>query len=662
MIAVLKDKDGYLQISRIKNGNNVLEAHHKVKPESLEIRNTNGYDHAGRHVDTKIRVTTDGTQWPEEDLCNKRHTVKEQLKYMKLSGSLQQIDYVYKKNRYLHSINGNWDAQDLFFMELGYDNHVASQIPSGNQVKRYNGDISEIEWRYRNTGGSSTPFQNYNYKYNYLDMLTAADYYESGKNGHYTTSYTYKDDRGNFDKLTRRHANVLIDDLVYVKKTGSNLLEEIDDESGSSLGYKESTGYLHDGNGFITFDPEIGATITRDHLNHITTIALPNAINVSSSRDANGQLHRRIIDSAGVLTTIDRIGACEFRNGALSVIHHDNGYITMNRAAPEELYLTGTVSHTKTEQGVSITSERVLNAGANETNEAQEEIVMKPLFEVKTGAVYTAEIKEFPVQGLTYHYVIKDHLGSPRVVFQDVNNNNSIDFATDLGEVKNYYPFGLEWEEPTQETAKYSNAYNNKERTPHTKYLDFGARNYIKSANVFDGPDMISSSFPHLTTINYAANRVPNGIDLHGLQFVPARDLQGNVDPEGTKATLHGSAKAHLENSDLNDAVILGTTITRGHNAIDISGNPVGIGDQIAAGLGAIIPIVSGSAVKNFFKGIFGKSNAAEKIAKEASESHDEVEVFRVFGGKAKAEGFSFTTVDPNKVDNFRDCCRFAGC
>ena len=525
----------------LDDADNVLEAHHKVKPESLEIRNTNGYDHAGRHVDTKIRVTTDGTQWPEEDLCNKRHTVKEQLKYVKLSGSLQQIDYVYRKNGYLHSINGSWDAQDLFFMELGYDNHVASQIPSGNQVKRYNGDISEIEWRYRNTGGSSTPFQNYNYKYNYLDMLTAADYYESGKNGHYTTSYTYKDDRGNFDKLTRRHANVLIDDLVYVKKTGSNLLEEIDDESGSPLGYKESTGYLHDGNGFITFDPEIGATITRDHLNHITSIALPNAIHISSSRDANGQLHRRIIDSAGVLTTIDRIGACEFRNGALSVIHHDNGYITMNRAAPEELYLTGTVSHTKTEQGVSITTERVLNAGANETNEAQEEIVMKPQFEVKAGAVYTAEIKEFPIQGLNYHYVIKDHLGSPRVVFQDVNNNNSIDFATDLEDVKNYYPFGLEWQKPTHEEAKYRNAYNNKERISHTKYLDFGARNYIKSANVFDGPDPINSDFPHITSIAYAENRPVNSIDLWGLQAweinqsrrrgevkVPSRQAEGD--------------------------------------------------------------------------------------------------------------------------------------
>ena len=150
-------------------------------------------------------------------------------------------------------------------------------------------------------------------------------------------------------------------------------------------------------------------------------------------------------------------------------------------------------------------------------SETQKEIVTKHPFEVKTGAQYVADIKAYPVQGLNYHYVLKDHLGSPRVVFQDVNNNNSIDFASDLEDVKNYYPFGLEWEAPTHQEAKYRNAYNNKERISHTKYLDFGARNYIKSANVFDGPDPISSSFPELTTINYAGNRVPNGVDLHGL-------------------------------------------------------------------------------------------------------------------------------------------------
>jgi RHS repeat-associated protein len=158
-------------------------------------------------------------------------------------------------------------------------------------------------------------------------------------------------------------------------------------------------------------------------------------------------------------------------------------------------------------------TDRTLNAPANETNEAEAQIVMNPIFEVKTGAQYLADIKEFPVQPLAYHYVIKDHLGSPRVVFQDVNGNNSIDFATDLEDVKNYYPFGLEWETATQEVRKYRNAYNDKERISFTKYLDFGARNYLKTANVFDGPDPLAD---HPNLVQYSPYVYPvNNPVLH---------------------------------------------------------------------------------------------------------------------------------------------------
>jgi hypothetical protein len=56
--------------------------------------------------------------------------------------------------------------------------------------------------------------------------------------------------------------------------------------------------------------------------------------------------------------------------------------------------------------------------------------------------------------------------------------------------------------------------------------------------------------------------------------------------------------------TDVNDATVIGTTITRGSDAVNIDGTPaggIGIGFAIA---GAIIPVVSGSAVKGFFKSI----------------------------------------------------------
>ena len=165
-------------------------------------------------------------------------------------------------------------------------------------------------------------------------------------------------------------------------------------------------------------------------------------VTIRSSRDASGVMHRRELDSAGIRTVIDKIGMFEFRNGALSVIHHDNGYITLDRPVPEELFLTGTVSHVKTEKAVKITTERVLNSPANEENKAQECIEMIAGFEVKNGAQYLADIEEFAVQGLNYIFVIRDHLGSPRVLFEDANNDGGIDFANEVMEFKLIIPLG----------------------------------------------------------------------------------------------------------------------------------------------------------------------------------------------------------------------------
>ena len=42
-----------------------------------------------------------------------------------------------------------------------------------------------------------------------------------------------------------------------------------------------------------------------------------------------------------------------------------------------------------------------------------------------------------------YHYIYKDHLGNNRLVYADLNNNGTIEPATEIIEENNYYPFGL---------------------------------------------------------------------------------------------------------------------------------------------------------------------------------------------------------------------------
>ena len=83
---------------------------------------------------------------------------------------------------------------------------------------------------------------------------------------------------------------------------------------------------------------------------------------------------------------------------------------------------------------------------------------------------------------------------------------------------------------------------------------------------------------------------------------------------------------------------------------IDVAGAGVSLlrGDYTGASLSAVsaFPIIGSAA--NVAKVARGVENAAEA-------AQGEVTVYRVFGGDARAQGFSWTTTDPRTVSNFRD-------
>ena len=157
---------------------------------------------------------------------------------------------------------------------------------------------------------------------------------------------------------------------------------------------------------------------------------------------------------------------------------------------------------------------------ADETNQGGYSITLMEDFEVTEGAEYTAEIMQPSLAGVSYHYSIKDHLGTPRLIFSDQDNSNSVG-TSEIEEIKNFYPFGLEFES-TDQFKNYRKAYNDKEAISYTQYLNFEARDYFKSINVFGGPDPISDQFPHVSSMNYAENSPVANVDLHGLQATSA--------------------------------------------------------------------------------------------------------------------------------------------
>ncbi len=81
----------------------------------------------------------------------------------------------------------------------------------------------------------------------------------------------------------------------------------------------------------------------------------------------------------------------------------------------------------------------------------------------------------------------------------------------------------MSWENNTNTSPLQRHLYNGKELD-----TDFGLNVYFYGARLHDPAlgrfttlDPISDRFPWVSTYNYAENRPVNGIDLHGLQYVP---------------------------------------------------------------------------------------------------------------------------------------------
>ena len=130
----------------------------------------------------------------------------------------------------------------------------------------------------------------------------------------------------------------------------------------------------------------------------------------------------------------------------------------------------------------------------------------------------------------SYQYKLTDHLGNTVVFFADHNDDGILntDPASQGYEVLQrnlYYPFGAPLEfsvEPIGTHPSMDYLYNGKELDNDLglNWYAYGARFYDASIGRFTSVDPIAAEFAHVSVFNYAENRVPNGIDLWGLQYV----------------------------------------------------------------------------------------------------------------------------------------------
>ena len=140
-----------------------------------------------------------------------------------------------------------------------------------------------------------------------------------------------------------------------------------------------------------------------------------------------------------------------------------------------------------------------------------------------------------------YQYYLKDHLGNVMLTIEDKDGDgkvslNDADTAPGAEEVVQrelYYPFGMSvgqgwWEHApaTADVTAQDYRYNGKELDASygLNWYFYGARMYDPAVGRFTGVDPIADQFAFVSVYNYAENRVPNGIDLWGLQYVDASE------------------------------------------------------------------------------------------------------------------------------------------
>ncbi len=121
-----------------------------------------------------------------------------------------------------------------------------------------------------------------------------------------------------------------------------------------------------------------------------------------------------------------------------------------------------------------------------------------------------------------YIYNYADHLGNVRVGY--FNNGSGIEVL----EENNYYPFGLRHEgyNDFDGNPSYQYKYQGQELQNETGWYSFKWRNYMPDLGRFFNIDPLSEKYAYQSHYNFSENRVIDGRELEGLEWVSSRNLE----------------------------------------------------------------------------------------------------------------------------------------
>ncbi|MEM9527243.1 MAG: RHS repeat-associated core domain-containing protein, partial [Bacteroidota bacterium] len=177
--------------------------------------------------------------------------------------------------------------------------------------------------------------------------------------------------------------------------------------------------------------------------------------------------------------------------------------------------------------------------------QAGTEITLDAGFSVEIGAEFTAEIVPCATGGdWVYQYYLADHLGNNRILFADLDGNETIETSEILQE-NHYYAFGMEmagdWQGNTSgPDQRYR--YNGKEYQGELGLYDYGARWYDPSTARWGQVDPLGEEMPNWSPYNYVFSNpirltdptgmIPAGLNDNDYKFGFAKLVQGDFDLE----------------------------------------------------------------------------------------------------------------------------------
>lgn len=373
-------------------------------------------------------------------------------------------------------------SADNFTEELGYN--------TGGSVPCYSGNISAVRWRAgTDLFPTQTAMRKYDLAYDKLNRLAQADYTVEGvgfRTDNYSESFGY-DANGNITHLMRfgdvDDKDEPFDDTDDLTMDyDGNRLVNVDDQ-GETFSLSPNFGkavsvsgdeYTYDGNGAMTGDANRGiALVEYDNLGH----------------------PRRVQFASGSAT--EYVYSADGRK--LRTVH------------------TTAVPYVRVAMGQTVELDSSMVLSRNVVDYWDGDIIVRN--DTLSALLFDGGYADIKAAGdscsLKWHYYVKDHLGSVRVVQGEEGT---------VEQVNHYYPYGNTFGpyngndvNPTLQQYKF----NGKELDPiHGLGLyDYGARMYDPLTGRWTSVDPMAEKYYHLSPYAMCGNNPINLVDMDGMKI-----------------------------------------------------------------------------------------------------------------------------------------------